>query len=384
LNLNEVREQIPLLSQTLYLDNAGAGPPPISVDAAMRAFLDDWRDHGERWEIWLQDIVQARDLFAQLIHAQRDEVACIPNVSSGLGGIASSMQFGHESNVVVSELNFPTNIYLWHTLKARGLLDEVRVLKPQDGQVSLTAYEKAIDDKTAAVSVDYVSWINGSRERIAEITKLAHAHDALMLVDVFHAAGVLPIDVKRLEVDALLCGTYKWLMGPHGTAFLYVKPETLAELKPSIVGWHGIKDSVIARVQSNEDPFGRPFDLTQAEPAGNATRFEWGTWAVVAVEGAKAALEFTLKYSPEERWPLIQRLNERLVNGVRRKGMHVTSPAGKERSSGIVTFEVADAGKVAKRLMTEHVVVAPRVNALRVSPHFYNTETEIDQFLKKI
>jgi len=384
LNLNEVREQIPLLSQTLYLDNAGAGPPPISVDAAMRAFLDDWRDHGERWEIWLQDVVQARDLFAQLIHAQRDEVACIPNVSSGLGGIASSMQFGHESNVVVSELNFPTNIYLWHTLKARGLLDEVRVLKPQDGQVSLTAYEKAIDDKTAAVSVDYVSWINGSREQIAEITKLAHAHDALMLVDVFHAAGVLPIDVKRLEVDALLCGTYKWLMGPHGTAFLYVKPEALTELKPSIVGWHGIKDSVIARVQSNEDPFGRPFDLSQAEPAENASRFEWGTWAVVSVEGAKAALEFTLKYAPEERWPLIQRLNERLVYGVRHKGMDVTSPTGRDRSSGIVTFKVVDAGNVAKRLMAEHVVVAPRVDTLRVSPHFYNTETEIDQFLKKI
>jgi selenocysteine lyase/cysteine desulfurase len=350
----------------------------------MREFLDDWRDHGERWEAWLQDVVEARNLFAKLIHAQRDEVACIPNVSSGLGGIASSLQFGKRSNVVVSELNFPTNIYLWHTLKARGFVDEVRVLKAQDGQIPLTAYEKAIDGKTAAVSIDYVSWINGCRERIAEITKLAHTHEAFMLVDVFHAAGVLPIDVDRLEVDALLCGTYKWLMGPHGTAFLYINPAALAEFKPSIVGWHGIKDSVIARVQSNEDPFGRPFDLTQAEPAENATRFEWGTWAVVAVEGAKAALEFTLKYPPEERWPLIQRLNERVVDGVRRKGLHVTSPAGRERSSGIVTFEIPEAGKVAKRLMEDHVVVAPRVNTLRVSPHFYNTETEIDQFLKKI
>jgi selenocysteine lyase/cysteine desulfurase len=350
----------------------------------MRVFLDDWRDHGERWEVWLQDIVDTRDLFARLIHAQSEEVACIPNVSSGLGAIASSLQFEEGSNVVVSELNFPTNIYLWHTLKARGFVDEIRVLKPQDGQIPLTAYEKAIDDKTVAVSADYVSWINGCREQIAEVTKLAHAQDALMLVDVFHAAGVLPIDVDRLEVDAIFCGTYKWLMGPHGTAFLYVNPEALTELKPSIVGWHGIKDSVIARVQSNEDPFGRPFDLTQAEPAGNATRFEWGTWAVVSVEGTKAALEFTLKYPPEERWPLIQRLNDRLVDGVRRKGMHVTSPAGKERSSGIVTFEVADAVGVAKRLMKEHVVVAPRVNTLRVSPHFYNTETEIDRFLNRI
>jgi selenocysteine lyase/cysteine desulfurase len=313
-----------------------------------------------------------------------DEIACIPNVSSGLGAVASSIQFGRGQNVVVSELNFPTNVYLWHTLKESGLLKEVRVLKAAEGKIPLSEYERAVDDGTAAVSVDYVSWINGCREDIAEITKLAHQHGALMLVDVFHAAGVLPIDASALNVDVLLCGTYKWLMGPHGAAFLYINPEALAELKPLIVGWHGIKDSVLARVQANEDPFGRPFDLSRAEPATDATRFEWGTWAVVSVEGAKAALEFTLKYPPEERWPLIQKLNQRLVDGLRRKSRPVTSPLEKERLSGIVTFQIPEAAHVAKRLLKEHVVVAPRVNTLRVSPHFYNTEREVELLLEKV
>lgn len=384
MNLAQVREQIPLIADTVYFDNAGAGPPPLSVLAAMRSFLDDWRDHGEKWEEWLPDILESRGLFAKLIRAKVDEVACIPNVSFGLGAVASSVQFGRGQNVVVSELNFPTNVYLWHTLKESGLLKEVRVLKAADGKIPLSAYHRAIDDRTVAVSVDYVSWINGCREHVAEVTKLAHAHGALMFVDVFHAAGVLPIDVSALDIDVLVCGTYKWLMGPHGAAFLYINPETLADLKPLIVGWHGIKDSVLARVQANEDVFGRPFDLSQAEPAGDATRFEWGTWAVISVEGAKAALEFTLKYPPEERWPLIQKLNERLVDGLRRKRRRVTSPLEKERLSGIVTFEIPEAAHVAKRLLKEHVIVAPRVNTLRVSPHFYNTEREIDILLEKV
>jgi selenocysteine lyase/cysteine desulfurase len=350
----------------------------------MQSFLDDWRDHGERWERWLPDIVQSRELFAKLIRAKTDQVACIPNVSSGLGAVAGSIQFGPGQNVIVSQLNFPTNVYLWHMLKERGLLKEVRVLKPADGKIPLSAYDGAIDDNTAAVSVDYVSWINGCREDVGEVTKLAHAHGALMLVDVFHAAGVLPIDVRELGVDVLVCGTYKWLMGPHGAAFLYINPESLGELKPSIVGWHGVKDSVIARVQANEDPFGRPFDLGQVEPASDATRFEWGTWSVISVEGAKAALEFTLNYSPEERWPLIQQLNERLVEGLRRKERRVTSPLEKARLSGIITFEIPEAAHVAKRLLEERVVVAPRVNTLRISPHFYNTEREIDLLLEKV
>jgi selenocysteine lyase/cysteine desulfurase len=383
-NVDEARNQIPLLKNTVYLDNAGAGPPPSSVRAAMQSFLDEWRDFGERWETWLLDVVKSRDLFAQLIGASVDDVACISNVSSGLGTIAGAMNLRSGGNVVVSELNFPTNVYIWHALKQRGLLTEVRVLKAREGKVPLEDYERMIDDDTLAVSLDYVSWINGAKENISAITEIAHRHNALMLVDAFHALGVMPVDVKSLDVDVLVSGTYKWLMGPHGAAYLYVKPERLDDLEPAIVGWHGISDSVIARVRGRQEIFGRPFDLSKTEPARDATRFEWGTWSVISVEGAKAALEFTLKYPPEERWPLIQRLNERLVGGLRKAGRRVISPLEKERRSGIVVFEVEGAGSVARRLLKEHVVVAPRVNTLRVSPHFYNTMDEIDALLEKV
>ena len=384
MNLNEVRKQIPLLARNVYLDNAGAGPPPIAVYDAMRSFLDEWRDYGEKWEAWLLEVVRARKEFGRLIGARVDDVACVPNVTSGLAAIASALRLKPGQNVVVSELNFPTNVYMWHSLKEKGLISEVRVLKSENGQVPISSFEKAVDDKTAAVSVDYVSWINGCREDIPNVTRITHSHGALMIVDAFHAVGVFPVDVQRLGVDVLTCGTYKWLMGPHGTAFLYVSDEASDKLEPSIVGWHGISDSVVARVQSKQDTFGRPFDLRGVDPAKDATRFEWGTWSVITVAGARAAIEFTQKYSPDYRAPRIERLNGRLLDGIRKKMNKITSPEGKERRSGIVTFEVDEAVKVAQRLQQEGVVVAPRVNVLRVSPHFYNTEEEIDILLEKI
>jgi cysteine desulfurase/selenocysteine lyase len=384
LDVTEVRQQIPLLKRDVYLDNAGAGAPPLSVHAAMRSFLDEWRDYGEKWEAWLLEIVKTRELFGRLVHASVGEVACIPNVSSGLGAIAGALPTKKGLNVVVSELNFPTNIYVWHALKRKGLISEVRLLKAKNGEVPISDYEKAIDDETVAVSVDYVSWINGCRENIPAIARIAHSHGALMVVDAFHAVGVFPVDVCQLSVDVLTCGTYKWLMGPHGTAFLYVNQESLKRLEPSVIGWHGISDSVVARVRSKQETFERPFDISNVNAADDATRFEWGTWSVITVVGTKAALEFALKYSPEERGPLVEHLNRRLVDGLQRKGQKITSPLELGRRSGIVTFRVEDATQVSKKLLEEHIVVAPRTNLLRVSPHFYNTDDEVDTLLSRI
>ena len=384
MDVEKVRQQIPLLSKGVYLDNAGAGAPPMSVHAAMQSFLDQWRDYGEKWEAWLGEIVKARELFSSLIGSTTDQVACIPSVSSGLGAIASALPLHGGQNVVVSELNFPTNVYIWHALKRKGLLSEVKVLKPKNGAVPLFDFENAIDDKTVAVSVDYVSWINGCKEDIQAITEIAHSHRALMIVDAFHALGVMPVDVRSLGVDVLTCGTYKWLMGPHGTAFLYVKKETLDKLEPGIVGWHGISDSVIARVRSGQETFGRSFDLSRVAPANDATRFEWGTWSVITVVGAQAAMEFALKYPAEEREPMIRWLTDRLIDGLKQKRKRITSPLDAKRRSGIVTFEVDNASQISKELERGHIIVPPRVNTLRVSPHFYNTEREIDILLGKL
>jgi cysteine desulfurase / selenocysteine lyase len=382
LNIDLVRKEIPVTSRRAYFDNAGTGPPPVHVLNAIHEYLADWRDYGENWEEWLPMIIDSRRLFGKMIGASVDQVASVPNVSSALMALASSITHKPNANIVISDLNFPTNIYLWHLQKKHGRVKDVRMLQhDQSGIVPLEDWEKSIDDNTSIVSVDYVSWTNGCRERIREIAKIAHDHGAMIVADSFHGLGVFPISAKQDDVDALVCGMYKWMQGPHGAAFLYTKKERLKELDPSYVGWHGVEDSVVRRLTKNEDLFGKPFNINNAEPASDATRFEGGSWGVVSIVGAKAALEYALKHDQQERYHRVLKITDHLIEGLKKKGRRILTPLQSDRRSGIVVFEDADPHATFEKLKSLNITVASRVKAIRVSPHYYNTEEEIDKLL---
>ncbi len=382
LNVDLVRKQIPVTSRRAYLDNAGTGPPPISVINALNEFLTDWREYGENWEEWLPMIVDARRLFGKLIGAGLDEVACVHSVTSALIALASSIKYKPGGNIVVSDLNFPTNIYIWHLQKKHGRAKEVRLLhRNSEGIIPLEEWEKAIDDDTTLVSVDYVSWTNGCREKIREIAKMAHQHDAFVIADSFHALGVYPINARQDGVDALVCGMYKWLQGPHGAAFLYTRRDRLDDLDPNYIGWHGVKDSVVNRLAKQQDLFGTPFNIEDAEPAPDATKFEGGSWGVISVVGARAALEYALKHDHQDRFRQVLKVTEHLIEGLKKKRRKILSPLQLDRRSGIVVFEDPDPSATYNKLRALNITVASRVKSLRGSPHYYNTVDEIDKLL---
>ncbi|WP_252901800.1 aminotransferase class V-fold PLP-dependent enzyme [Vulcanisaeta sp. JCM 14467] len=237
--LEELRDRIEITRRKAYLDNAGAGPLTKDAVEAVTNFLNKWQVEGEPWELALDHIVEAKKVFAQLIDAPSwQNIAAVPSATYGLNALLSAMEFKPGSNVVVSPLNFPTGIFSFHALKSRGLIKEVRVARSVNGYVPLEEYERLIDDNTAVVFVDYVSWITGYKERIREIAEIAHARGAVLISDAFHAVGVLPIDVIRDGVDALITGSYKWLLGPHGAGFVYVNDELLGSLSRLYrVGW---------------------------------------------------------------------------------------------------------------------------------------------------
>jgi selenocysteine lyase/cysteine desulfurase len=369
----------------IYLDSAGAGLPPLNVTDAMKALLDDWSRSGEHWDEWLLDVVETRKLFAQLIGASAGEVGVVPSVSHGLAAIASSLDLSKRRKVVTSSLNFPTNIVLWRRMEERGLLREVVVLQQEEGVIPIEAYERAIDDDTAVVSVDYVSWLNGYRERVREISEIAHRHGALLLVDGFHALGVFPVDVKGEGIDVLVSGFYKWLCGPHGVACIYVDQEILDGLEPAYIGWHGIEDNVIDRVLANRDPFDRPFPQDRATPSPTAARFEWGTWPAVAVKGAVETLKFTLETNPATRFQTIRRLTQRLIDGLQGMGARIITPYQRDPlGAGIVTIKVNDHIQGVRELHAKRIIVSGRYGHLRISPHFYNTPEEIEVVLEAI
>jgi len=382
LNIDLVRKQIPVTSRRAYFDNAGTGPPPIPVLNAINEYIADWREYGENWEEWLPMIIDSRRLFGKMVGATLEEVGCVPNVSTALTALASSIKYKPDGNIVISDLNFPTNIYLWHLQKKHGRAVEVRLLhRNSEGVIPLEEWEKAIDDKTSLVSVDYVSWANGCRERIREIAKLAHEHDSFIIADSFHALGVFPVSVRQDDVDALVCGMYKWMQGPHGAAYVYTSRDRLGEFDPNYIGWHGVKDSVARRLANQQDMFGTPFNINDAEPAADATMFEGGSWGVISVAGAKAALEWALKDDQQERYRRVLKVTEHLVEGLKKKGRKIFSPLQSDRRSGIVVFEDPDPAATYNKLKSLNITVASRVKSLRASPHYYNTEEEIDKLL---
>jgi selenocysteine lyase/cysteine desulfurase len=364
-----------------YLDNAGAGLPPISVTDGMTELIDDWSKTGEHWDEWLLDVVDARRLFAKLIGGSKSCVGVVPSVSVGLACIGSSVKMS-KRKVVTSSLNFPTNVIMWQRMKEAGLVGRVSVLEQRNGIVPLEAYERAIDDQTALVAVDYVSWLSGSRESVRAISELAHAHGALLVVDSFHALGVFPFDVKRDGVDVLVSGFYKWLCGPHGVACVSVDENLLESLIPPYLGWLGIEDNVIERLQAGRDPFDVPFPLSSATPSSSAARFEWGTWATVAVKGAIEAMKFTLRSDPETRFRSIGALKTQLVEGLDGLGVKMlTPPLEVNPGGGIVSFESKKQSEVVSRLAKQKIMVSGRFGYVRVSPHFYNTAEEVRRFL---
>jgi selenocysteine lyase/cysteine desulfurase len=379
--LTDVRSMIPSISDTTYLDSAGAGLPPLSVTSAMRSFIDDWSKHGEQWDQWLEEVVELRRLFGQLIGGAGSEVGVVPSVSVGLAGVASSLDLRKRKKVVTSSLNFPTNVVLWQRMREAGLLKDVKVMKGTAGVVPLNEWEKAIDEETAVVAVDYVSWFSGYREKIRDIAGIAHRHGALILVDGFHGIGVFPIDAKRDGIDALFGGFYKWLCGPHGAACVWVREDVLPGLNPSYTGWLGIRDNVIERLRQKRDVFDVPFPLDRAPPAQDAARFEWGTWASVVVRGAIEAVKFAQDYDPASRYQVITKRREELTSGLEKLGKELLTPAGDNQGSGIVTFAQKNHKELVKKLASEKVEVSGRFDHVRVSPHFYNTSEEVQTLL---
>jgi selenocysteine lyase/cysteine desulfurase len=383
--LGLARSQYPGLKGRVYLDSAGAGMPPRRVTDAMKEMVDAWSKEGEDSVGWLEDVIRLRESFGRLIGAGRDEVAVVPNVSTGLVALASSIDFRKRRKVVTSGLNFPTNVILWQRMRASGLVGEVQVLSPDDGKMQMEKWERAIDDETAVVSLDLVGWLSGYREDARAVAELAQRRGALVIVDCFHGAGVFGIDARRMGADALLSGFYKWLCGPHGVACVYVRQDALDSMRPSYTGWMGVKDNVIERMEEGRDVFDLPFRLDSAEPARGAARFEWGTHPSVPVRGAVEAVELALEEGVDRRFRRIECLTRRLREGLMEMGRHVLAPdAGPEQRSGIVSFVEKDHTSLVSRMAREKVVVSGRFGHVRVSPHYYNTEDEVESLLELV
>ncbi len=358
------REEFPGLQRSTYLNTVSLGQLSRRSRSAMEHFMDLWTETGSAawYAYWLKEQQATREEFARLIGADPQEVAIMPNVSSALAAISSSLDFDKRTQVVTTALDFPTLTYHWLAKDRQGL-ESVILASPDGIHVPLAAFERAVDSKTALIATSRVYFTTGFVQDIDALAKLAHRHGALLLVDDYQATGQVPIDVRRTAVDVLITGGLKWLIGGPGIAYLYVRRELIRTLQPTVTGWF-----------SHARQF--DFDPHHLEFREDARRFEAGTPSVASIYAGKAGLQIINEIGSDNVRRRTSELREDLVGRLTEGGFRLRLPANPDQRSGITIVELEDPMGVTRALAERRIIVDKRPGAVRISPYFYNTTEE--------
>jgi len=365
---SQIRSDFPVTREVNYLDTAYDGPYPLPVLEAGRGFLDRRaRGVGGRVQDWLQVLEQARNDLAAMINAKPEEVAITTNTTQGTNIVATSLAFEPGDSVVWDDLSYPSNAVVWGSLEtSRGI--ENRILKNEGGSVSLADYEQAVDDRTKIISVSHVAHRNGYVYDLKGLADLAHAHGAYLHVDGIQAVGAIGVDVKSSGVDFYTSGVYKWLLGPMGLAFFYVREELLPELESVYRGFLQVKE------------YADDAHLLPVAYYETARKFETATVHFMGAFELKAALDYLNRVGMDKIEKQVLRLSSRVWRGMKDMGLTLFTPP--ESRSGIVSCVLDDGEKVGRLLKDNGIVASINVGKeLRISPHFFNTEEEIDHLL---
>jgi len=369
-NLEKIRALFPIVKNKVFLNHAAQSPLPKPVAEAMHRYVEDYSNFGTS-PLETSDL--GKSLFARLVGAKPEEIALAENTSMGLNIAAHVLRYPPGSKVVTTDLEYPSVVYPWLKKSLGVKVDYVRSV---DGKLLLEDFERAVDDSTVAVAVSHVEYVNGFRNDLRVLSEIAHSHGAVLIVDAIQSAGVIPIDVKRDDVDFLTAACYKWLLGPPGAAYLYVKEELIENLEPPFVGWASVKQEIFETVEF--------WDIWSLRLSETASRFEVGTPGAVSFVGAAEAMKMLLDFGIENIERQVLELTNYLIERVKALGLRLQTPEEPQHRSGIVNFKIEKPKEVVERLRRKGIVVSARANGIRVSPHFYNTKTEIDTLIDEI
>ena len=360
------RQRFPIFERLVYINSCSQGALSDSVRAAYDDYLTGWDERGAPWDYWVERTEAARAAFARLVNGEPDDVAVTTSLSAGVSPLASAIDFGARSKVVISDFEFPTIGQIWHAQELRGA-QVVHV--PADGsEIPLERFDAAINEQTAVVSIAAVCYRNGSRLPVEEIARIAHERGALVVLDAYQAIGTYPLDVTELGVDVVAAGVLKYLLGSAGLGFMWTRPGLSEELLPTQTGWFADKNIF-------------EMDISDYSPSPTARRFQSGTPPVPAIYAGIAGIELMLEIGVAETREHVTALNERLIAGVDELGGTVVTPRDPEKRGALVCIASIDAPGLVAELEKDRIVTSDRDGNLRVSAHAYNTVEDIDAVL---
>ena len=369
--MNRYRTEFPTLASGIHLLSHSLGPVPRAVRDSMIAYCDAWEHHTseDAWATtWWTLSRHVGDRIARILGGEPGSVQIQPNASIGLATVASCFDFhsGRRNKVVTTALDFPSMEYIWNAQRQIGA--DVAVLSSADGvSVELEQILETIDDRTCLVALSHTSYRSSYRIDAQAIVERAHAKGALVLMDVYQSAGVLPLHAAEWKVDFLIGGTIKWLCGGPSCGYLYVRPDLQRDLSPRLTGWVA-HDS--------------PFDFAPAPMryARSVRRFAQGTPSIPALYSAIPGLDILESVGLTQIAAESQRRTQRMIDFALSRGWTVNTPLDVNKRGGSVMIGVNNASAVVESLAERRVFVDSRPSAgLRISPHFFNTDEEVDE-----
>ena len=368
-DLSSFRAEFPILARRTYLNSCSLGALSKRSERYLDEFQEQWHDMGASawYHHWLNRIEDLRIRVATFWGSSTAEVACLPSTSAALAVVGESVSTGSRNKVICTELDFPTLPYQWVVKPEIELV----VLESPDGvRIDPEQFETAVDERTLFLATSHVFFTTGYVQDVSALAQIAHNAGAYCLIDGYQAAGQVPLRLTGTGVDFYTAGPLKWLCGGPGLAYLYVKSELIAQLKPRITSW-------FATTQQFD------FNPSGFEYRPDARRFELGTPALPTVYTALGGQEILDEVGIERITARNNELTDHLVAKARDSGFAMALPELKHRSAIIMIQHDDPAGAVV-HLAKRGVIVDHRPGFVRISPHFYNTKEEIDQCIEAL
>ncbi|MCY8092948.1 aminotransferase class V-fold PLP-dependent enzyme [Bacillus haynesii] len=361
------RSLFPILSDHVHLAACSGSALALPVAKAVDEYQNGLLTSGADWKAHLGKIDEAKEKFARLIGAEKEEIAVLPSVSDAVTAVAASLpQPLHRRQIAFTDIDFPAVGQIW--LAQDRFKDHLIIIQSEDGMINLEQYEKDVTDQTLLTCVPHAGYRNGFKQDIKQIAEIVHQKGSLLFVDAYQTAGHIPIHVKDMDIDILAAGTRKYMLGIPGTAFLYMKREFCGQFEPKTAGWFGRNT---------------PFALNSGFAEG-AKRFESGTPAFISIYAADAALKLLLEAEPDRIEPYLRQLAAFSLQYGAKKGLKIKGPGTVHNRTSLISVYAEEAGRIESLLREKHIIVSARNNIIRIAPHFYNTKEEIGFVMDEI
>ncbi len=373
------RAEFPTLDKGVHLISHSLGAVPRKARQYANQFLDEWENESiNAWHLWLPAVRALGDLVGSVLGVDKGTVAMLPNVSTVQSFVASCFTFNEtkgrfagRNKIVYDDVNFSTVHYVWQEQARRGA--DVVIVRSKDGIHPPTEeLLAAIDERTLLVPISHVLFRSSGMYDAKRVIDRAHQVGALVLLDCYQSAGTVPLDLKAWDCDMACGGSVKWACGGPGAAYLYVRPDLLEHLSPMSTGWF-----------AHAEPFA--FDMGPMRYAADAWRLIGGTMAIPAIYTARAGWETIAKLGVPNIRKKSLRQTRFLRELVEARGFTVNSPRDDDARGGTICFDFAGADAVSRELSRRKFFHDYRPKCgLRVSPHFYTTDEELERFMSEL